>query len=128
MESQAGSAEISKSDGVVADLPHPALSEVFAAQEQTGLWASDCEFWRRHYHWTLEAWRERFMAQRDEVVVMLGERFARMWEFYLSACSISFDIGGDMVFQLLLGQHKSAIPVIRDYVTEAEQELERRGF
>ena len=26
---------------------------------------------------------------------MLGERFARMWEFYLSACEISFDIGGD---------------------------------
>lgn len=106
----------------------PALSEVFAAVEQTGLWHSDCEFWRRHYHWTLEAWRERFMAHRPEVVAMLGERFARMWEFYLSACSISFDIGGDMVFQLLLGPHKSAVPVIRDYITDAEAELEKRGF
>jgi cyclopropane-fatty-acyl-phospholipid synthase len=106
----------------------PALSEVFAAVEQTGLWSSDCEFWRRHYHWTLAAWRARFMERRGEVVAMMGERFARMWEFYLSACEISFDLGGDMVFQLLLGPHKSAVPVIRDYITEAEAELAARGF
>lgn len=106
----------------------PAMSEVFAAVEQTGLWSSDCEFWRRHYHWTLEAWRERFHAQRATVVEMLGERFARMWEFYLSACSISFDIGGDMVFQLLLGQHKSAVPVVRDYIQDDEAALKARGF
>jgi cyclopropane-fatty-acyl-phospholipid synthase len=59
---------------------------------------------------------------------MMGERFARMWEFYLSACSISFDIGGDMVFQLLLGRHKSAVPVIRDYVAEDEKALAAKGF
>lgn len=106
----------------------PAMSEVFAAVEQTGLWSSDCEFWRRHYYWTLEAWRERFHAQRATVVEMLGERFARMWEFYLSACSISFDIGGDMVFQLLLGQHKSAVPVVRDYIQDDEAALKARGF
>ena len=106
----------------------PALSEVFAAVEQTGLWHSDCEFWRRHYHWTLEAWRERFMAKREEVVAMMGERFARMWEFYLCACSISFDIGGDMVFQLLLGPHKSAVPVIRDYIADDEKALLAKGF
>jgi cyclopropane-fatty-acyl-phospholipid synthase len=106
----------------------PALSEVFGAVEQTGLWSSDCEFWRRHYHWTLAAWRARFMERRVEVVAMMGERFARMWEFYLSACEISFDIGGDMVFQLLLGPHKSAVPVIRDYITEAEADLASRGF
>ena len=96
--------------------------------EQTGLWSSDCEFWRRHYHWTLEAWRERFMARRQEVVGMMGERFARMWEFYLCACSISFDIGGDMVFQLLLGPHKSAVPIIRDYIADDEKALAAKGF
>ncbi|HEY5797040.1 MAG TPA: cyclopropane-fatty-acyl-phospholipid synthase, partial [Bosea sp. (in: a-proteobacteria)] len=63
-----------------------------------------------------------------EVVAMMGERFARMWEFYLCACSISFDIGGDMVFQLLLGPHKSAVPVVRDYISDAEKELAARGF
>lgn len=106
----------------------PAMSEVFAASEQTGMWPSDCEFWRRHYHWTLAAWRERFTARREEVVAMMGERFARMWEFYLSACEISFDIGGDMVFQLLLGAHKSAVPVVRDFIAETEAALEARGF
>jgi cyclopropane-fatty-acyl-phospholipid synthase len=89
---------------------------------------SDCEFWRRHYHWTLEAWRERFMAHRPEVVTMLGERFARMWEFYLSACSISFDIGGDMVSSCCSARTRAPVPVIRDYITDAEAELEKRGF
>jgi cyclopropane-fatty-acyl-phospholipid synthase len=51
-----------------------------------------------------------------------------MWEFYLSACEISFDIGGDMVFQLLLGPHKSAVPVIRDYIADDKKALEARGF
>ena len=68
------------------------------------------------------------MAKRETVVEMMGERFARMWEFYLSACSISFDIGGDMVFQLLLGQHKSAVPVIRDYIQDGEAALQAGGF
>ena len=40
----------------------------------------------------------------------------------------SFDIGGDMVFQLLLGQHKSAVPVIRDYIADDEKALVAKGF
>ena len=106
----------------------PAMSEIAAAVEKEGLIITDVEVLRLHYAETLKAWRERFLAHRQEAVAMYDERFARMWEFYLSACSISFDIGGDMVFQLLLGPHKSAVPVIRDYITEAEAELERRGF
>jgi cyclopropane-fatty-acyl-phospholipid synthase len=106
----------------------PALSEVFAAVERSGLWSSDCEFLRRHYFWTLSAWRERFLARRAECVAMMGERFVRMWDFYLSACAVSFDIGGDMVFQLMLGHHKTAVPVTRDYVTDAERRLAAAGW
>ncbi len=106
----------------------PALSEVMPHIERSGLMVTDVEILRLHYAETLKAWRERFMAKREEVVAMMGERFARMWEFYLCACSISFDIGGDMVFQLLLGQHKSAVPIIRDYIADDEKALEARGF
>ena len=64
----------------------PALSEVLPAIERAGLLVCDIEILRLHYAETLKAWRERFMARREEAVRLYDERFARMWEFYL-ACS-----------------------------------------
>ena len=82
----------------------PALSEVFASTERTGLWVDDCEVWRLHYMWTLRNWRQRFAAERPSVVAMMGERFARMWEFYLGGTELGFLHGSNMVFQILLSE------------------------
>ena len=62
----------------------PALSEVMPAIERAGLLVCDIEILRLHYAETLKAWRERFMARREEAVRLYDERFARMWEFYLA--------------------------------------------
>src|SRR5579864_7189232 len=56
----------------------PALSEVTAAIERAGLLVCDIEVLRLHYAETLKAWRERFMARREEAVRLYDERFARM--------------------------------------------------
>jgi cyclopropane-fatty-acyl-phospholipid synthase len=107
----------------------PALSEVFAATERTGLWVGDCEILRLHYYWTIKAWRDRFTARRAEVVAQMGERFARMWEFYLAAVELGFLHGSNMVFQLLLAPERDAVPVLRDYMVDRERalvEMERR--
>jgi cyclopropane-fatty-acyl-phospholipid synthase len=101
----------------------PALSEVFASTERTGVWVADCEILRLHYYWTIKAWRERFTARRAEVVAMMGERFARMWEFYLAAVELGFLHGSNMVFQLLLAETRDAVPVIRDYMIDGERGL-----
>ena len=45
---------------------------------------TDIEILRLHYAETLRAWRERFMARRDEAAKLYDERFCRMWEFYLA--------------------------------------------
>ena len=63
----------------------PALSEVMPAIERAGLLVCDIEILRLHYAETLKAWRERFMARREEAVRLYDERFARMWEFYLAS-------------------------------------------
>jgi cyclopropane-fatty-acyl-phospholipid synthase len=104
----------------------PALSEVFASTERTGLWVADCEILRLHYYWTIKHWRERFEARRAEVVAQMGERFARMWEFYLAAVELGFLHGSNMVFQLLLAGTRDAVPVTRDYVAEEERRLAGR--
>jgi len=104
----------------------PALSEVFASTERTGLWVADCEILRLHYYWTIRNWRTRFLARRNDVVAMMGERFARMWEFYLSAVELGFLHGSNMVFQLLLAERRDDVPVLRDYMLDDERALRKR--
>ena len=45
----------------------PALSEVLPAIERAGLLVTDIEILRLHYAETLKAWRERFLAHREDL-------------------------------------------------------------
>ncbi|MEM7300209.1 MAG: cyclopropane-fatty-acyl-phospholipid synthase family protein [Pseudomonadota bacterium] len=94
----------------------PALSEIVAAIEPTGLWVLDVEVWRQHYGHTLREWRNRFTARRDEAVAMYDERFARMWEFYLAACEGVFMHGSSNVVQIQMGRKSDGVPLTRDYL------------
>ena len=62
----------------------PALSGVLPAIERAGLLVTDIEILRLHYAETLKAWRERFLARREETERLCDERFCRMWELYLA--------------------------------------------
>src|SRR5262249_42627905 len=53
----------------------PALSEVLGAVEGAGLMVTDLEILRLHYAETLKAWRERFLAHREEVERLYDQRF-----------------------------------------------------
>lgn len=101
----------------------PAMSEVFASLERTGIWVGDCEMLRLHYYWTIKHWRQNFENVRPQVVEMMGERFARMWEFYLVAVELGFLHGSNMVYQLLLSNERDAVPVIRDFIVDEERAL-----
>jgi cyclopropane-fatty-acyl-phospholipid synthase len=108
----------------------PALSEVFPAIERAGLLVCDTEILRLHYAETLKAWRERFMARREEAVQLYDERFARMWEFYLAASEMSFRKQNLMNFQIQLAKRQDVVPMTRDYITREEarlRALERRS-
>ena len=95
----------------------PSLSEVFAATERVGLWVADMEVLRRHYDYTLQHWRDRFAANRTQAVAISGERFCRMWEYYLAAVQVGFRNGSNMVFQLLLSQRIDSVPITRDFMS-----------
>jgi cyclopropane-fatty-acyl-phospholipid synthase len=99
----------------------PALSEVLTAIEKTGLWVTDIEILRLHYAETLHCWRERFLANRDEVAGLYDERFCRMWEFYLSLCEVGFRWRGSMVFQIQLTKRIDAVPIVRGYMVDWER-------
>jgi len=99
----------------------PALSEMSAAIEDAGLWITDVEIQRLHYAETLKAWRERFMAQRDEIAALYDERFCRMWEFYLAISELGFRYGISNVFQVQLSKRVDAVPMTRDYMIDGER-------
>jgi cyclopropane-fatty-acyl-phospholipid synthase len=94
----------------------PALSEVLAAVEYSGLWVTDVEILRLHYAETLRHWFERFQAQRERAKALYDERFCRMWEFYLAGAEMGFRHGRLMVFQLQLAHRPDAVPLTRDYL------------
>src|SRR5438477_5000738 len=101
----------------------PALSEVIPAIERAGLLVCDIEILRLHYAETLKAWRERFMARREEAVQLYDERFARMWEFYLACSEMSFRKQNMMNFQIQLTKRQGVVPMTRDYVFREEAKL-----
>jgi cyclopropane-fatty-acyl-phospholipid synthase len=101
----------------------PALSEVLPAIERAGLLVTDIEFLRLHYAETLKAWRDRFMAYREEAERIYDQRFVRMWEFYLAASEMAFREQAMMVMQIQLTKRQGVVPITRDYITREEARL-----
>jgi len=99
------------------------LSEVLPAIERSGLLITDIEILRLHYAETLKAWRERFLAHREEVERVYDARFVRMWEFYLAASEMSFREQNLMVMQIQLTKRQGVVPITRNYIGEEEARL-----
>ena len=113
----------------------PALSELAPAIEGSGLIISDIEVLRIHYAETLRAWRNNFLANRNEVIRLFeetpnlrtrfgtAERFIRMWEYYLAGFEASFRYYGLVVFQIQLIKNIDAVPLTRDYIYRRGDEI-----
>jgi cyclopropane-fatty-acyl-phospholipid synthase len=101
----------------------PALSEVLPAIERAGLLITDIEIQRLHYAETLRAWRERFLAHREEAERIYDRRFVRMWEFYLAASEMAFREQAMMVMQIQLAKRQDVVPITRDYIAREETRL-----
>ncbi|MGR6466574.1 class I SAM-dependent methyltransferase [Rhizobium sp. PAMB 3182] len=104
----------------------PALSEVLPSVEKAGLLVKDVEILPLHYADTLKAWRERFLARREEASAIYDERFVRMWEFYLAGSEIAFRYDELFVFQMQISCNQYAVPNNRNYIAERETSL--KGF
>jgi cyclopropane-fatty-acyl-phospholipid synthase len=101
----------------------PALSEVLPPIERSGLLVTDIEILRLHYAETLKAWRERFLARREDVERLYDARFVRMWEFYLAASEMAFRHQGLMVMQVQLTKRQGVVPMTRDTIAREEARL-----
>jgi len=101
----------------------PAMSEVIPHIEKSGMKITDIEILRLHYAKTIKAWRERFLAHREQVAALYDERFCRMWEYYLVGSETAFEYQDMMNFQIQIAKHQEALPFTRNYMWEAEEAL-----
>jgi cyclopropane-fatty-acyl-phospholipid synthase len=52
------------------------------------------EFFGRDYARTLQQWQARFQSAWPDICKLgYGQRFKRMWEYYLAYCQVGFEIG-----------------------------------
>jgi cyclopropane-fatty-acyl-phospholipid synthase len=101
----------------------PALSEILPAIQRARLVVTDVEILQLHYAETLKAWRERFLAHREEVERLYDTRFVRMWEFYLASSEMAFRESDMVVFQIQMTKRKGVVPQTRDYIGREEARL-----
>ncbi len=101
----------------------PALSEVLPAVQRAQLVVTDVEILQLHYAETLKAWRDRFIAHREEVERLYDARFVRMWEFYLASSEMAFRESDMVVFQIQMAKRKGIVPETRDYIEREEERL-----
>lgn len=98
----------------------PSLSEMFTASQKVRLIASDLETLRLHYAYTLRHWIGRTRQAKAEIVALYDERFYRLWEFYLAGSVMLFESGAGCVYQVQFIRDRRALPITRDYMTQAE--------
>jgi cyclopropane-fatty-acyl-phospholipid synthase len=102
---------------------NPALSEIVRGYEGLRLFPTDIEVLRLHYAYTLDAWYDRTVAAKEQIVALYDERFYRMWTFYLAGAGQAFRHGGLVNYQLQFSRSRTALPITRDYMVEGERML-----
>ena len=79
----------------------PSLAQIAAAAE--GLWIiEDLHSFGTYYDRTLMAWSENFERHWPEIAPRYGERFHRMWHFWLMASAANFRARKTQLWQLVL--------------------------
>jgi cyclopropane-fatty-acyl-phospholipid synthase len=82
----------------------PSVGEIATAVE--GLFVvEDVHNFGVYYDKTLMAWNEKFQSHRSEMVSKHGERFCRMWEYYLMQSAGAFRCRHISVGQFVLSPH-----------------------
>jgi cyclopropane-fatty-acyl-phospholipid synthase len=92
----------------------PSITELMQLFEAGGFSVLDVENLRLHYARTLEHWRERFLAARDEIRADYDDDFVRTWDLYLAGARAGFVSGTMQLFQVVFAPAGSnALPQSR---------------
>jgi cyclopropane fatty-acyl-phospholipid synthase-like methyltransferase len=80
-------------------------SRMLAAMEKAGFETHSVENVTIHYSWTIERWRQNWLSNREAVVARYGERWFRIWNFFLAWSVVIAEQGNAACFQVVLNQN-----------------------
>jgi cyclopropane-fatty-acyl-phospholipid synthase len=99
----------------------PSWREIVFNLPEWNLYLTDVESLRMHYAKTLDDWAFNFYQNRDTIVQMFDEKFARMWWLYLRSSASSFRFSGMDLHQFVFTKGlNNALPLTRDYMYDEE--------
>jgi sphingolipid C9-methyltransferase len=88
--------------GADAALP---LSSMLKVAEKSGWEVQGVENVSLHYTQTLRLWRRNWESHKDRIVAQHGERWYRIWQFFLAWSQIVGDQGSAACFQVVLNKN-----------------------
>ncbi len=92
----------------------PGLNEILRGINKYGFNLIDIDDWRLHYYLTLKEWKKRFIEKKEVFERKYGNSFIRMWYLYLAGAGVSFLVGNNHLFQVLMSKGvNNEYPVIQ---------------
>jgi sphingolipid C9-methyltransferase len=88
--------------GADASLPPAGMMK---AMEKAGFETHTVENISIHYGWTIERWRNNWISNRDAIVAAYGERWFRIWNFFLAWSSVIAEQGNAACFQIVMNKN-----------------------
>ncbi|RYZ08059.1 MAG: methyltransferase domain-containing protein [Myxococcales bacterium] len=82
------------------------LSGMIRAAEDGGFEVTDVENMSPHYVLTLRAWRDIWLSNREHVIKAYGEKWFRLWYFFLHWSALIGEQGSAFTYQILM--HKNS--------------------
>jgi cyclopropane fatty-acyl-phospholipid synthase-like methyltransferase len=78
---------------------------MLAAMEKAGFETFSVENVSIHYAWTIARWLDNWEANREAVLASYGERWYRIWAFFLAWSTIIAEQGNAACFQVVLNKN-----------------------
>ncbi len=82
------------------------LSGMIRAAEDGGFEVTDVENMSPHYVITLRAWRDNWVSNRDAIIAAYGQRWFRLWYFFLHWSALIGEQGSAFTYQLIMHKNK----------------------
>jgi cyclopropane fatty-acyl-phospholipid synthase-like methyltransferase len=92
--------------GADAGLP---LSSMLKVAEKSGWEVQGVENVSRHYGQTLRVWRSNWESHRQGIVAEHGERWFRIWQFFLAWSQIVAEQGSAACFQVVMNKNLDSL-------------------
>ena len=80
-------------------------SPMLKAMEKAGWETHSVENVSMHYAWTIKRWHDNWLSNQDAIVAAYGERWFRIWNFFLAWSTVIAAQGNASCFQVVLNKN-----------------------